>query len=60
MQHLLNCPGRLQADPAGLADRMAVLCDVDRERFRSWLFARCVVESPWWPELAAVAVALAP
>ena len=59
LQHLLNCPGRLRADPAGLADRMAGLCEVDPERFRRWLFARCVVESPWWPELAPVASTLA-
>jgi streptomycin 6-kinase len=59
VQHLLNCPGRLQADPAGLADRMAGLCEVDAERFRLWLFARCVVESPWWAELAPVASTLA-
>ena len=29
-------------------------------RFRRWLFARCVVESPWWPELGPVATVLAP
>ena len=33
---------------------------LDRERLRLWLFARCVVESPWWPDLAPVAVATAP
>jgi streptomycin 6-kinase len=60
LQHLLNCPGRLQSDPRGLADRMAGLCAVDPERFRLWLFARCVVESPWWPGLAPVATVLAP
>ncbi len=60
IQHLLNCLDRLRADPAGLADRMADLCEVDRERLRWWLFARCVVESPWWPDLAPVAVATAP
>jgi streptomycin 6-kinase len=59
LQHLLNCPDRLHADPRGLADRMADLCEVDPERFRLWLFARCAVESPWWPELAPVASALA-
>jgi streptomycin 6-kinase len=60
LQHLLNCLDRLSADPSGLADRMADLCGIDRERFRLWLFARCVVESPWWPELAPIAVTLAP
>jgi len=60
LQHLLNCLDRLRADPFGLADRMAGLCEVDRERFRLWLFARCAVESPWWPALAPIAVTLAP
>lgn len=60
LQHLLNCRDRLLADPGGLCDRMADLCDVDRSRFRLWMFARCAVESPWWPDLAPVAVALAP
>ena len=40
MQHMLNCLDRLRADPRGLADRMADLCEVDPERFRLWLFAR--------------------
>lgn len=60
LQHLLNCPGRLHADPRGLADRMADLCGLDRDRFRLWLFARAVVESPWAPTLASVATAIAP
>lgn len=60
LQHLLNCLGRLTADPHGLADRMADLCGVDRDRFRLWLFARCVVESSWWPETTEVARLLAP
>ena len=61
LQHLLNCPGRLQADPAGLADRMADLCEVDRDRFRL-LAVRAVrrrvalVAGRWH----AVATALAP
>jgi streptomycin 6-kinase len=60
LQHLLNCPDRLHADPVALTHRMAGLCGVDSERLRLWLFARCVVESAWWPELAAVAPAVAP
>jgi streptomycin 6-kinase len=60
LQHLLNCPDRLSADPGALADRMADLCGVGRDRLRLWLFARCVVESPWWPGLAEVARRLAP
>ena len=54
-QHLLNCAERLQADPAGLAARMAGLLEVDPVRLRRWLFARCVQESPDWPPLADVA-----
>lgn len=60
LQHLLNCLERLLADPHALADRMADLCEVDRARFRLWLFARCVVESSWWPEMREVAERIAP
>ena len=60
LQHLVNCLDRLRADPGGLADRMADRCEVDRDRVRLWLFARCAVESPWWPALAPIAVRLAP
>lgn len=60
MQHLLNCPDRLHADPDGLITRMADLCGVDRERLRLWLFARCVVESAWWPGADELAARLAP
>jgi streptomycin 6-kinase len=59
LQHMLNFPERLAADPAAFATRMAGLLDLDAERLRQWLFARCVVESPGWPELAPVALALA-
>lgn len=45
VQHMLNCDERLATDPAGLANRMAGLLDVDPERVRLWLFARCVQES---------------
>jgi streptomycin 6-kinase len=45
VQHMLNCEARLAEDPAGLARRMAALLDLDAERVRSWLFARCVHES---------------
>jgi streptomycin 6-kinase len=55
LQHLLNCDGRLLADPAGLARRMADLLGLDAERLVLWLFARCVVESLEWPVLADVA-----
>jgi streptomycin 6-kinase len=45
VQHMLNCDERLATDPAGLAQRMAQLLDLDPERVRLWLFARCVQES---------------
>jgi streptomycin 6-kinase len=59
LQHLLNCPDRLQADPVALAGRLAGLLDLDRERLLLWLFARCVQESVDWPDLAGVAARLA-
>jgi streptomycin 6-kinase len=60
LQHLLNCRDRLTADPAGLADRMARLTDLDAERLRLWVFARCVQECVRQPWLRPVARALAP
>lgn len=60
VQHLLNCDRRLAADPVGLANRMAELCELDAERIRLWLFARCAEESPNDPTLAATARRLAP
>ena len=60
VQHLLNCPERLTVDPVGLVARLAELLDLDRERLRLWLFARCVQESPDWPNLVDIARRLAP
>lgn len=60
VQHLLNCEERLARDPVGLAHRMADLLDLDPERLRAWLFARCVQESLDQPVLGAVAARLAP
>jgi streptomycin 6-kinase len=60
LQHLLNCPERLAADPRGLAARVADLLGLDRERLVLWLFARCVQESPDSPNLAQVAHRIAP
>ena len=64
LQHLFNCRDRVRSDPVGMAHRMADLCEVDRERFRRWLFARWVVESAWSgpgaADLVEVARALAP
>jgi streptomycin 6-kinase len=59
LQHMINCE-RVVVDPAGLAWRLANLLGLDLERLRLWLFARCVQESPEWPELAEVALLLAP
>jgi len=60
LQHMLNCPDRLVADPSGFADRMAALLELEANRLRHWLFARCVLESLDRPFLGAVAAALAP
>ena len=58
LQHLLNCNGSLQADPIGLLTEVADLAQLDAERVRRWLFARCVHESlgerPPWPGLDVV------
>ena len=59
VQHLLNCPGRLRADPHGMVARMADLCEVDRDRLRLWMFARCVVEWLWF-DVDGVVESLAP
>lgn len=60
LQHMLNCPGRLHADPLGFIRRMAELVEVDAERLRRWLFARCVQESADYPGLGEVAALVAP
>jgi streptomycin 6-kinase len=60
VQHLLNCPARLHANPDRLIGRLADLLDLDRNRLRLWMFARCVQESLGWPELADVARRLRP
>jgi streptomycin 6-kinase len=60
LQHLLNCGAQLQADPRGLVRRVAELAGLDPDRLLLWLFARCVQEAVDWPNLAAVARAVAP
>jgi streptomycin 6-kinase len=60
LQHMLNFPERLAADPGGFAARMAGLTGLDAGRVRLWLFARCVQESVEDPNLQAVAARLAP
>jgi len=52
LQHLLNCDEALRADPIGLTGTVAELADLDAERVRRWLFARCVQQlladdTPW-------------
>jgi streptomycin 6-kinase len=59
LQHMLNCPDRLHADPRALAGRMAGLCELDADRVATWLLARTVVESIDDPSLTAVAGRLA-
>lgn len=59
VQHLLNCEQRLTADPADLTRRMAGLLELDHERLRQWLFARCVQESLDEPGFLEPAVRLA-
>jgi streptomycin 6-kinase len=60
VQHMLNCDERLATDPEGLSNRMAELLELDRERVRLWLFARCAQESLNDPTLRDTAVRLAP
>lgn len=60
IQHMLNCESRLHGDPRALVARMADLLELDAERVRLWLFARCVQESAYTDELADVVRALAP
>jgi streptomycin 6-kinase len=60
LQHMLNHPDRLAADPAAFARRVAELLDLDRRRLEQWLFARCVRESVYEPAYGAVARALSP
>ncbi len=45
IQHMLNCDERLATDPVGLARRMADVLDLDHDRVKQWLFARCAQES---------------
>jgi streptomycin 6-kinase len=60
LQHMLNFPDRLVADATGFTRRMGRLLDLDIERLRQWLFARCVQESIDQPHLRRVAADLAP
>jgi streptomycin 6-kinase len=57
---MLNFPERLASDPLGFVRRMAGLLDLEEQRVRLWLFARCVQESPDWRSLIDVAQHVAP
>ena len=56
-QHLLNCCGRLLADPDKTIGGFAALLGLDHERLRLWTFARAAVDAgcDWhdtqWPQL---------
>jgi streptomycin 6-kinase len=60
IQYQLNFPDRLATGVFGFVARMAGLLEVDEDRVRHWLFARCVQESVEWPALSDVARTLAP
>jgi streptomycin 6-kinase len=60
IQHMLNCEARLVSDPTRLAQRMAGLLDLDPERVRLWLFARCAQESLHDQTMRELAQRLAP
>jgi streptomycin 6-kinase len=60
VQHMLNCEARLHTDPIGFSHRIAALLDLDPQRVRPWLFARCVQESLGCPTIREVARRLAP
>lgn len=60
LQHMLNCPRRLESDPVHLCRRLAGLLDLDAERLIQWLFARCIQESLGCPLLYGVAARIAP
>ena len=59
LQHMLNFPERLRADPVAFSVRLAGLLALDASRVHQWLLARCVIESPDRPELADTARRLA-
>ncbi len=60
VQHMLNCDARLAGDALKLARRMAELLEVDPERVRLWLFARCAQEALGKQSMRGAARRLAP
>jgi streptomycin 6-kinase len=59
-QHLLNCRGRLRAQPRDTVRRFSDHVEVDAERIRLWLFARLAAEPrhAWDDDSLAVARSL--
>jgi streptomycin 6-kinase len=60
LQHLLNSADRVRRDPHGYPRHLAEMLGLDPERLLLWLFARCVIESAHWSELAELAPLVAP
>lgn len=60
IQHMLNCDARLAKDPVALADRMADLLELDANRVKLWLFARCAQQALNDPTMRTSAALLAP
>ncbi|MFA5891925.1 MAG: aminoglycoside phosphotransferase family protein [Actinomycetota bacterium] len=60
-QHLFNCRGRMRSDPQETIARFADLLDVDAERVRLWMLARCAAEprDTWGGDSLALARRLA-
>ena len=60
-QHLLNCRSRVMADSQGVVRRFSDLLEVDSERVRLWLFARCAAQprDRWNDDALTTARALA-
>jgi streptomycin 6-kinase len=57
---VLNCDARLANAPVALAHRMADLLDLDPNRVKLWLFARCSQEALNDPTMRGPAALLAP
>ena len=60
IQHMLNCDARLAHDPVALTHRMADLLELDPNRVKLWLFARCAQEALHDPTMRTPAALLAP
>ena len=60
LQYMFDSRERLTSDPFAFVRLLAARLDLDPERLRLWLFARCVQEALDAPDLVQVATALAP